>query len=167
MEYRTPPPPPPLVILNDKLVQAFDSATGRPLWQRPLPGTTTPRIASTGDLLALCVGKRVILIDMPSGRELLEVDLWFDVQAIVSHEGTIAMTGYMGLACFTSGGYAWGVRGRTVPGGGIFQANVEYTLENSRGEPMGKLDQFAPFGGARRDLGMVLGAAVFQPDISG
>jgi hypothetical protein len=166
MDYRTPPPPPPLVILNDKLVQAFDSATGRPLWQRFLSGMGYARTASTGETMAICIGRKVLLLEMTTGRELLETDLWFDVNAIVSRQGTIAMVGSEGLACFSSTGYLWGIRSRRLPGG-FFDNKMEFAVENARGEPFATIEHYAPLLGSRSDLGLVLGEVVFQPDISG
>ncbi len=153
--YREPPAMPPLVVTTDRLAQAFDSRTGRPLWSIPIePKGGYARVATSGEIFVLAVGSKVLVVDVATGRALLETELWFTVHAAVAHDGLVALTGERGLACFDKSGYVWGVR----PDGDGFR------VENARGEVTARLDRFAAASGGRSDLGMALGTAVFQPD---
>ena len=88
MSYREPPPLPPLVVTSDKLVQAFDTATGRLLWERETSGSGYTRVATTGETVVVSVG-----------------------------EHAIVLAGDRGLACFGPTGYVWGIRATDAPGG--------------------------------------------------
>ncbi|MBL8611053.1 MAG: PQQ-binding-like beta-propeller repeat protein [Myxococcales bacterium] len=153
--YREPPPTPPLVVTTDHLAQAFDSRTGRLLWSRAIvPDGGYARVAASGTIFVVAVGSKVLVIEVATGRTLLETKLWFSVHAAVAHDGLVALTGEGGLACFDETGYVWGVR----PDGEGFR------VENARGEETARLDAFAAASGGRSDLGMALGTSVFQPD---
>jgi len=146
---------PPLLVTTDRLVQAFDSSTGRPLWSRPIvPEGGYARVASSGEIFLVAVGSKVLVLEVATGRTLLETKLWFTVHAAVAHDGLVVLTGERGLACFDKTGYVWGVR----PDGDGFR------VENARGEETARLDAFAAASGGRSDLGMALGPSVFQPD---
>jgi hypothetical protein len=166
MTYRDLPPKPPLVVCSDVLIQAFDASTGRPLWQKPLAGGGYARIASSGERVLIAVKNKAHLIDMPTGDVLLEMTLAFDAQAALADGDTLVVMGKHGLACFDSTGYVWGIRAHVTPSGRAFvDANVEFWLENARGERVSQVPDFVPWRASRSDLGMVLGRSVFQPDI--
>jgi hypothetical protein len=163
--YRAPPPTPPLVVTGDRNVQAFDSASGTPLWHHDLgSGLGRPRLASTAERLAIGFGRHAFLLEIHTGNVLLDMLLWFDVNAAIVEGETLVLAGTEGLACFGRDGYVWGVRSRPVSGG-MFENKGEFWVENARGERVATLATFAPWGCSASSQGLVLGRSIFQPDI--
>ena len=162
--YREPPDSPPLVVTSDKLVQAFDSATGRPLWEVELEGLGIPRLASTGSWLLAAVGKHVKVIDLLQGRVLFATTLSFDVATAVAHGGRLVVAGNRGVAAFDERGYAWGVRSVEGEPGFLGMRGQSFVVEDGQGREMAKLPRFAGEGVTRADFGLCLGPSVAQPD---
>jgi hypothetical protein len=162
MSYRDAPPRPPLVIIADRLIQAFDRATGQLRWEQPVSSNGIARVAVVGELLIVSAGRKVRVVDVTNGRNVSEMDVWFEVEAMLSDGDTVVLTGNRGLACFNGGGYAWGIKHREVGPDRFFDPpqKHEFWLENSRGEFVTMLERFA----GSSSPGLVLGAAVFQPD---
>jgi hypothetical protein len=158
MSYREAPPGSPLVIVAANIIQAFDSATGKLLWEKKTLLTGTPRIATTSDRIIIGAYTKALLIETATGRDITEVALWFGVEGAISDGEIMLLVGGRGLACFGPVGYLWGVRRQQVGN------DDEYWVEDATGQRITKLDRFAGGAAAYAELGITLGRAVFQPD---
>jgi outer membrane protein assembly factor BamB len=165
MSYREPPPLPPLVVTSDKLVQAFDTATGRLLWERETSGSGYTRVATTGETVVVSVGEHAIVLEVSTGRVLSDLQLWFGVRTVVAEGTTIVLAGDRGLACFGPTGYVWGIRATDAPGG--FLTSPDFNVEDAQGRVVATLPRYCGFGANRGDFGLALGRAVGQPDALG
>ncbi len=165
MSYREPPAMPPLVVTSDKLIQAFDSATGRLLWEREMSGGGYTRVATTGETVVVSVGEHALVLEVATGRVLSDLQLWFGVRTVVAEGSTIVLAGDRGLACFGPAGYVWGIRAVDAAGG--FLSGPEFHVEDAQGAVLAPLPRYCGFGANRGDFGLALGRAVGQPDALG
>jgi hypothetical protein len=164
MTYRELPPQAPVIVSSDRLVQAFDLTTGKPLWQHHLAGSGYARLASTGALLAIAVGQDVTLIHIFEGTVLAHIMLEFSVVAAVAHGSHIVLAGAEGLVCLGERGLAWRVG--VAPGERGFFEETPYAVFDASGQLSAKLPTFVGARVSRSDYGLCLGPNVAQPDVN-
>ncbi|MBL9107830.1 MAG: PQQ-binding-like beta-propeller repeat protein [Myxococcales bacterium] len=164
--YREPPESPPVVVTSDKLVQAFDSATGKPLWEVELESGGYPRLASTGAILVVAVGKLAKVIDLHHGKVLYELPLEFSVAAAVADGARVVLAGDRGLVCLDAGGVMWCVRPVESEEGFFGTRDVAFGVHDGQGRPVARLARFAGERVSRSDYGLCLGTSIAQPDVN-
>jgi outer membrane protein assembly factor BamB len=164
--YREPPESPPVVVTSDKLVQAFDSATGKPLWEVELESGGYPRLASTGAVLVVAVANLAKVIDLFTGKVLYELSLAFSVAAAVAEGGRVVLAGDRGLVCLAASGLVWGIGSVESETSFFGTRDVAFGVHDGQGRPVARLARFAGERVSRSDYGLCLGTNVAQPDVN-
>jgi hypothetical protein len=111
-------------------------------------------------VVAIASHDRLAWLRIVDGHFVGHDQVWFPIERLVQHEGTLVVQGAGGLACYRNGTRTWGLVGvKQDPTALIFTNMIAWTAD-AHGRPL------KPAGSLRahEDAALVLGSSVTQID---